>query len=346
VVLPHARRQPSLGDDLLAGLRAGFGALPITLLTEPYDTSPTQARAAVLALLERGAAAIVGLFSYGQAMPLQADLAARRTPLIVADFGADAPRGAAGPWIFRNALNLWQTSHALGAWAATQLGRRTVIVSSFYESGYDLHFAFRQAFEQAGGSVLDAPVTHGPAGNGLADAIARIRAARPDTAFALYSGNEAAEFAAAWRAAGLAGRLPLLGLAPLDAAAPGLLQAATLPWATGLVTPASQRFTRALQAGGRAPGAAALLGYDSGRLLAAAARAGAPHSHAFRAAIATAAFDGPRGPTRVHPVTGHVAAPFYLRTPNGLQRLPPVDEQAAGVAAVPKTGWVQAYLCM
>ena len=377
VLLPRPPSYPAIGPNFLAGMRLYLaqhgeraGGRAVQLLVRDSGVLPDRALTAMRGLLEPTQAdLLVGMMRSGLASSLHPLLEARQVPLIVAGAGANLTRQAdARPYIFRNTLGAWRASWALGHWAARNLGGTALIATSFYDSGYDANYMFELGFEDAGGTVLGTSVSHRPTdGPGhLGALMGDIRLARPQVVFAGYAGPAAAEFVRAYAAAGLHGRIPLLGagfladerhLHTLGGAALGIRTA--LPWAEALDTAANRDFGHAFRASaGRPADAFAVLGYDTAQLIAAAAGADASEPGALRRALASAAFGGPRGPVAMDPQALDVSTPLYLREVRasaGALRNAVLGELAApalldarfqAVRAATKTGWQNAYLCV
>jgi branched-chain amino acid transport system substrate-binding protein len=364
VVLPRSTLYPRLGASLLAGLglaAAAPAARPLRLLVEEYGTAPSAAAAAAVRLVEQGGAQLlVGAFGSAGLALLRPLLEERQIPLILATAGANLPRAALGPYVFRHTLGLWQASLAAGAWAAANLGRRAFVAASAHDGGFDALDAFQLGFEQAGGSVTGHQLSHLPGAPDGAGALpAALAAARADFVFAAYGGSEGDAFLRAYAEAGLGSRLPLLASGLLaDAVAPAAgLPAITgaLSWSPALAGPAASALRHGhLQATGLPADAFAALGYDTGLLIAASSGAGAT----LRDSIAGASVAGARGPLRVDVASGAVEAPLYLGATSwdlagrhdtlaaNLPATAALDGLAAPLLVAPKTGWLNAYLCI
>jgi ABC-type branched-subunit amino acid transport system substrate-binding protein len=298
------------------------------------------------------------------ATSLSALLEERRALLVVSDAGADAIEPARGGGsVFYDSLGYWQASWAMGRWAARNLGRRAVVAASFYESGYDSLYAFQRGLEEAGGEVVETCVTHiPPARHDIGRALAAIREARPDFAYAVYSGQPAVDFVRAYAASGLARRVPLAGsgfltdetlLPAMGGAALGIRSC--LSWGPDLPTPENRDFTAAFQrATGRQPDAFAVLGHETARLIGTALAAGAGDRGGLGSALATATFQAPRGRIAMSPTTHVTLVPLYLRETRRRHDLvgnevvaelaPPSEARSIAILrAWPKTGWLNAY---
>ena len=372
LLLPTATRYPQLGANLLAGMQLALerpGARPVRLLVEDYGVSPGTALAQTRALIEQAHVDLVlSTVSASTAALIASLLLERQVPLVAAGAGANIPRrNRESPFIVRSSLSYWQSSYALGTWAARSLGRRAFIATSFYDSGYDANYAFRLGFERAGGQIANMQVSHRPIDTaGLAPMVAAIAAARPDVVYAAYCGHEAVEFVRAYAAAGLSVRIPLIGsgfladehiLPEQGEAALGIRTA--LPWVPGLDTAPHRAFAQAFAARtGRPADAFAALGFDTARLLSVGLADPGVNPHdpeRLLQALGAASFDGPRGHVMVDIAARSATSPIYLREvrrgPQGLRNValaelphPTEDGRLAAVRTSALSGWQNAYL--
>jgi branched-chain amino acid transport system substrate-binding protein len=309
---------------------------------------------------------MIGVVGATDAARLRAVVAESGTSLVVTDGGANVVRAdEASPNLLYSTGGYWQANWALGEWAAAHLGRRGFLAASMYESGFDALYAAELGMEAGGGAVAGRHVNFGPSGpRPAADAIAAIRAARPDFVFAAYNGPQAVEFVRAYAQSGLKDELPLVGSGFLvdEALLPEMGDAAlgihsALSWAPTLDAPANQAFVRDYRAlTGSAPNVLAAVGYDTARWISEAlSAAGEQGPRAVRAALLETRFAGPRGAWRMDPRTQQAVTPLYLRQveagPDGprnqaLGELPAVDaldSRLEPLRQAPRTGWVYAY---
>lgn len=377
VLLPQSNITPHMGSNLFIGLRLAFaeignrfGDRPVALVTETYGVKPAQAlRQAHKLITEDRVDVLIGAVSRHDVTSLAPLLQEHGTPLIVTDVGANIiRRDRLRPLVFRNSLNHWRASWALGRWAAANLGKRALIATSFYDSGYDTVYAFQRGFEQAGGHRPDVHITHLPNTiHDLSVLIDVIRQTRPDCVFAAYCGPKATDVVRAYAAAGLPQHIPLLGssflvdeslLPAQGAAASGVITART--WAPTLAMPEQQTFLTTYRAfAGESADAFAALGYDTGRMLVEALR---DSSNADTASISermmSLSFVGSRGPLTMHTDTRDVLSPIYLQKVcmNGkesqyavianVSSMTPIELGPDEAPEGPKTGWLNAYLCV
>ena len=363
------------GAGLAAGLQLGFdeaaartrGTVDWTAQSAGPGALDTVSRSLDLISAQK-TSLVVGVANAHMAAELSPTLARYGAFFVAVDGGASLARPSEqSPHILRSSLGYWQSSWAMGLWAAEQMGRKACVVSSFVESGYDALYAFERGFAAGGGEVLQTTITHVP--NRDVDwtaVMTGIDSAQPDFVYAMYSGAQAAEFLRAYGASGLAGRIPLAGSAPLvdesvlaeaGSAAVGVRSCHT--WAPGLATSANLAFTAAYRAmAGTEPDSLAVLGYDTAQLVTEslnAAGGGAMTPARLRQALAAVRLPSPRGALRVNPATNGVMAPLYVRevrrTEAGVKNdvvatLAPVDEADERLAPLHgglRTGWMHAY---
>jgi ABC-type branched-subunit amino acid transport system substrate-binding protein len=316
LLLPPSGVFPQQSEQFAAGLRLGLEqALPgqVTLLEEPVSSGKLQAENVLRYWLPgRKVDFVVALAQPGLAAVL-ADLLPRdRAWLLACDAGANIPRlSEILPAVLYSTLGLWQANFALGRWAAENLGRAVVMATGFYESGYDLNYAFQLGFEQGGGQVQRLFLTHLPPDTGdFAPIFEEVAASGAPLLYGGYSGTAALQFLRA--AAGLAG-VSLLAPATLvdgpwlaEAAVPTPPIYTAASWDAALPSAANRAFQEAYQRhAGQPAGPFAVLGWDTAHLLPGVLAAagllgdGSPQAGSQLAA----AFDGPRGPVRLDPDT-------------------------------------------
>jgi branched-chain amino acid transport system substrate-binding protein len=371
LLLPQSQLYPMIGTNFRAGMdlflaQRSSADRPIALIAHEYGTTPSTAlEQASTWITNDQADLIVGSLSSGIAATLHPLLHERQMPLLVSNIGANLTRDdRQSPYIIRNSFSYWQSSWAMGRWAAGNMGKQAFVASSFYDSGYDSLYAFQLGFESAGGTIISTKVTHLPTDAGeLQTLMAEIDQAQPDLVFAAYSGAQANDFVHAYAQAGLSTRIPLLGsgflvdeslLSQQGDAALGIKTA--LPWARTLDLPANQAFTSAFKNfSGRPADPFAVLGYDAARLISTAANS-AGDTNQLRQALVAAAFDSPRGAVRMDETLLEISTPLYLRevraSAGGLSnividKLPALPSNNAAITALrasTKTGWSNAYL--
>lgn len=349
VLLPASNRTPTLSTAFLAGVDQALAAAghPAAVERVAIGAGQADAPARLEQVLAANARTItIGLMGADAAAQLHPTLERHGATIVAADLGANVVRyHERSPRVLHVSLGAWQAAYALGQWEARSARRRAAVAISFYESGYDLPYAFRLGYERAGGSILTTAITHLPtsAPGDLDAALAQIAAADPEVVYAAYSGDEATAFVQAYAASALAGRVPLVGS--------GLLVDSPQARQAGAAIGA-----RTASAWGADAGQFALLGYEAAQLALRAAERRA-------AAGAEADFDGlhiesPRGTLAIDPHTGGATGPITLRelraTAAGPQSVAVAtladasadDPALAELRTTPRTGWLNAYLCV
>ncbi len=373
VVLPRSAAYAHLSESILAGLRLYFAqhsGRSIALRTRELAPGSGAIGAAVEQLQASGPLDfLIGMVTPAVAAQLHERLVASGTVFVNATVGANVPREIdRSAHVLHSSLAHWEASWALGRWAAQHLGRRGIVATSLYDSGYDALYAFRRGFEGGGGTILATHITHLAGGGSDDSAIAPLLGQNADFVYASYSGQAAVDFVRAYARAGLATRLPLIGSSfltdegILDAQgddALGIRTAAT--WSPDLDNVANQRFTTGYRAQtGQVPDILAVLGFETARVIDLAA--GATGTATVRAAglaagLAAGQLLGPRGAVALDVATQVVSGPIYLRevgaTATGpahatVATLTSPNTTDAAIAALrrsPKTGWLTPYLC-
>lgn len=347
VLLPRAQLHPLLSANILDGLRLGFSTTShaARFQTRQIGTGETSAVSAARGLLDAGIRVVVGMVSTSQLEAIQ--------PLF-AEYGATFVHATAGENITAsplsnvvvNSLQYWQSAYAAGQWAVGQFGRRAMLLSSFYESGFDTLYAAGQGIESAGGSVLDTHVTHmHPSFDRLADALDAVRSTNPDFVYTAYQGQQAVAFLHAYRSAGL--ETPLVASAfMLDSADVSVPARSVTPWAADLKSPENSAFLDAFgQSTGRTADSFAVLGFETGHWIGAALDTAAGNSALLRAAMAATRVVGPRGALTFDAASQSLTSALVVRS---------IDQQVKSFQAVDapvfahrpdiKTGWITPYL--
>lgn len=362
LLLPSFRSYPQVGASFLNGFRlfqteSGSGNALQLLTGDAQSPSGLTAQALAKMCEQARPDVVVSLANPSVAQDLHRYLEERNIPLLISHAGANRIDRVQSN-IFYNTLGYWQASFRAGAWAVETLGKRAVVVSSFYESGYDALRAFEEGLEEAGGQVVARHVTHVP-GRPLtmATLMRRIATQDADFVYAHYSGDEGAAFVGAYTASRYTRQTPLLGSSfLLESALPGPAKGAVRniysisSWTDSLRDEKNALFLNAFRSRyGRTADSFAVLGFETAGLLSAA---GVTSAGSVAEGLRRAQFSGPRGVLALEGVTGSVVPPLYLRqirwTSNGYRTsvrdtLPSVPERSAPTGNV-RTGWLNPYL--
>jgi branched-chain amino acid transport system substrate-binding protein len=240
--------------------------------------------------------------------------------------------------VFHHTLHYWQANWAAGTWAAQTLGKRAVVLATFYEAGFDALAAFQLAFEQAGGEVLRTVISHSLTEAWLPqETLSRLAALKPDFVYLMGMGEQVAELQAAFQSSPMVGRVPFLmsGFAHTE----------------GTRSAGLADFARSyhLETGEQSE-AMALLGYGTGLLIQAARQTMAQTGVSLTQALSTATFDSPRGrvsmDAEIHATT---ASAFVNGEGKLLADLSAVDATIArlhpGWSEI-RTGWITPYFSL
>ncbi len=337
-VIPTYLKEPKRAKHWLKGLRLGLSRFVGTNLI-PYtaDDRVLSVSGTLKDLIQVAQPdVIVGSVSPFASAQIANALQGTATIFLNAEVGANLIQpSVVRANVFHHTLHYWQANWAAGEWAAQTMGKRGVILATFYESGYDALAAFQLAFEQAGGEILRTVITHSPTESwNPREALARIAALQPDFVYLMGVGNETVELQAELKNSSLAG-IPLVG--------------------TGFSLPGETNHTGTfhsdyLNATGDAPDAMALLGYESGLLIHAVRQMMGQIGVSLSEAFSTAAFDSPRGQVvmdaDIHATT---ATSFVDGDANLLSHLPSVDSRLARLHpnwSDIRTGWITPYFSL
>ncbi|SFO95770.1 ABC transporter substrate-binding protein [Pseudomonas borbori] len=313
LLLPYTGTFAALGEATTNGLKLAIeqqgnnlGGRPVEYVVVDSEANPGKAVPNMQKLIAGSQVdVVVGPVHSGVGMG--AVKVARETgvPLIIPNAGFNA---ATGPLcaenIFRTSFTSWQTAYPMGQVAADKGYKNIVTVAWRYGFGTESVEGFKEGFEKAGGTVSKEIYVPFPDVEFQAQ-LTEIAALKPDAVFVFFAGGGAAKFVQDYAAAGLQGKIPLLGsgflsegtLAAQGSAATGLLT--TLHYADSLDTPQNNTFRADYrQKFGKEADIYAVQGYDSGLLLAqslAKVNGNTQDRAAWNAAMADTRIDSPRG---------------------------------------------------
>jgi hypothetical protein len=355
VVAPPSERYPDLLGQLETGVRAGLAAggqsAAAVIARQSAGSAPSSVAAAARELIEKSKVALVLAYANPTETALLGALAEESgVPVVVVDPGAHIVTSAdADSRVLSHSLGYWQSVWSLGAWSAAGAASTAFVISSLYESGFDIATAFGHGLADVGGKVVGTAVTHLPGagiGTGATDraaaaaatataAVAKAVASGAGSIFVAASGSEADDILRAIAKNPAAARLALLvpGLAAGNlSVAPGVSAYTALTWPVGSTS------------------AFAMLGEDIGRLVAAAVAGGAAALPSGTTSLAGArgdiTLDLATGCTDV-PVTIHSAKAgakgVALRPQPGATSTAKASAFADDIVASPRTGWIDVY---
>ena len=314
VMLPFTGTYAPLGVAIENGFKlyvqqqgGRLGGRTIDYVRLDDESDPSKASENASRLVKRDHVdVLLGTVHSGVAMAMAKVAKDTNTLLIVPNAGADNVTGPlCAPNIFRTSFSNWQPAYAMGKVAASKGAKRVVTLTWKYAAGEESVRGFKEAFEAAGGKVIDELTVPFPNVEFQAQ-LTQIAAAKPDAVYVFFAGAGAVKFVKDYAAAGLKDKIPLYGAGfltdgTLEAqgdAAQGLLT--TLHYADGLTSARDQGFrldyakTYKLQ-----PDVYAVQGYDAAQLLGAglvAVKGDMTQRDAMVRAMEQAKVDSPRGP--------------------------------------------------
>jgi branched-chain amino acid transport system substrate-binding protein len=373
---PQSNLFPAYPYSFINGFRLGIDqhqALrkkQIEIITEQvgYGTPFLSTQAARKLLYENNVDLMTGILGTEVVSQFSDLFQQKEVPFIVCNPGEYFPVEPLrkNPFLFFNTLNLYQSSFLQARYATTHYGKKGLIVTSLYDSGYDAVYAFTHGAEMEEGTTEVVILRQGTADT-VSEALSRIRSTAPDYVYALLSGDLAREFILRFRNEENSS-LPLMAtpfvteehfLTTLGASAAGIETIA--PWSRHLDHPASLDFVKNYRETTRSnPDMMAMLGYETGLLTYRALAScngdfsGTSLAHALREARMTS----PRGDFSFDPETGWAQTPMYLTSIRaGLFNLTPEphpevlpqsiaahDLAFAALDTPLRSGWLNPYL--
>jgi len=313
LLLPYTGTYAALGEAITNGMKMAIeqgggqlGGRAVEYVSVDSEANPGKAVPNMQKLISGSQVdVVVGPVHSGVGMG--AAKVARETgvPLIIPNAGFNAATGPlCAPNIFRTSFTSWQTAYPMGQIAADKGYKNIVTVAWRYGFGTESVEGFKEGFEKAGGTVSKEIYVPFPSVE-FQSQLTDIAALKPDAVFVFFAGGGAAKFVKDYAAAGLQGKIPLLGsgfltegtLAAQGQAAEGVLT--TLHYADSLDTPQNSTFREDYrQKFSKEADIYAVQGYDTGLLLAQSLEKVAGNTEdraAWTAAMAEAKIDSPRG---------------------------------------------------
>ena len=162
-LLPRSDMFPTLPRDFLNGFKIGISSVPELASTEMdimVESIGNGADEAVLnkaeqIILEGKADVIVAFCSAFHLSALVKTANSYQFPILVVDLGGNVLKGEHfSPWVLHHSLHLCNAAYMAGSYAATHIGKKGAVISSFYDGGYQLPAAFVDGFVENGGEVV------------------------------------------------------------------------------------------------------------------------------------------------------------------------------------------------
>ncbi|KJS45726.1 MAG: ABC transporter [Roseovarius sp. BRH_c41] len=328
LLLPFSGVYAALGNDIEAGFTTAleqFGSeTPATfeIVREDTEVKPPVALAkAKKLILQDKVDVISGIVSSGVLGAVRDMVHGAGVPLIVANAGNDEATGeACSPYITRMSFSNGQVNRPMGKWMHDQGIRKVYTLAPDYAAGRQMIDGFVQTFTAAGGEIVGQEFTPFQKTQDFGPYMAQAKSSGAEAVFVFYAGGEAISFVKQYDSFGLKADLPLYGSGFLTSslyvnaegpAAEGVITA--LHYVPTLDNPANAQFVEAFKAKtGRVPSEFAVHGYDAGRALIEAVKAGATDRESLANALRQVSFDGPRGALSIDPATNNIVQPIYV----------------------------------
>ncbi len=326
LLLPYSSVYAALGKEIDLGFtlaleEAGM-ASKLTIVREDTEVKPQVGLAKVRKLvLQDKVDVIVGIVSSGVLAAVRDFVDGAKVPLIVANAGNNHATGKrCSKYITRVSFSNAQVNRPMGKWMYDKGIRKVYTLAPDYAAGRQMIAAFSKGFTAAGGKIVGSVFTPFRKTKDFGPYLTKAKAAKPDAVFVFYAGGSAISFVKQYDAFGLKAAIPLFGsgflTSPLyvKAEGPAALGITTsLHYVPTLDTPENKIFVKAFKAkSGRLPSEFAVQGYDAGRALVEALKAGASDRQALAAAIAKVSYVGPRGPLNIDPATNNIVQHIYI----------------------------------
>lgn len=363
---PGSNFVPFLAGDLLAAIEFGLeeSRLNAELLIESagYNADLKMVTIAVQQLiLAKRVNCIIAPLNVSLIGKISGYCESQKIPLIALNLTEDPlVEGARNPYVFVNSFHLWHCAWMSGYIAARRFGSRPVAIVPLHEAGYGLMFAFQLGVEAAGGSLIQAVVTHrNSSTEDPTESIAQIAAQKPDFIWAAYSGKEAISFLKTFGESGFKNKIPVITLSPMVSrnirqSAGDAIRGFWYVTSENSDSAMENSANSLAEAIGREPNPYAALAYESARLIAAAIKnidETKDFDESFPDALRQAEIKSAGKLVRFN--DSSAAETFYLRQITGaddtieeISAPPLLDEQyQLACKKMVKEGWVNPYLC-
>jgi len=333
VLAPLSGVYASLGTNKVNGIRMFFeeqgmkiGDRPVELIVEDDEAKPQEGLRKARKLIEQDEAdVLLGVISSAIGLALKDYVARAKRVWVTTGAAADGifKKKNKNPYAFRASLSVWQANNPLGTWLSDKNYDRYYVAGPDYAMGREAVDAFRVPFEvNKAKKVGEAFVPLGT--SDFAAYLADIKKAEPNLVYASFAGSDAVRFVQQYAGFGLKEKIKLAGYGYLVSddvleaqgdAALGILSGHN--WASGLDTPANQRFMAEYRRryANAAPTVDSVAGYVGAQIVAEAVKSlggSIGSQEALGEAILKVKIYTPRGPVSFDPETHNVVQNIYV----------------------------------
>ncbi len=311
------------GFDLFIKENDGqLGGRPVEVLYEDDEGDPQVALRGYRQLVDRDQVnLLVGPVSSTVALALVDQVNRDKQILINPNAAANAlSLDKKSDYIYRTSYSNYQLGTPGAAYIAENVGKTAVAIAPDYPAGLEVLPAFKAAYEEAGGTVVQELLP--PLGNtDYATYLTQIKEAEPEVLWAFLAGADAINFIKQYRSFGLGENIQFTGMntwpdplltETVGEAAEGII--AATQWFPGLDNETNKRFVESYQAEyDETPNQFSVFGYDAGQLIAQGLEeAGSAEPEALIEALKGATFQSPRGEITIDPETNNPIQSYYM----------------------------------
>ncbi|SHF82315.1 amino acid/amide ABC transporter substrate-binding protein, HAAT family [Mariniphaga anaerophila] len=375
VLLPQSVEHPGLPGSFLNGLRFGVDQRnaikrgKIELITEMvnFGTPQIVKEKSQKLIAENNVDFMTGVLNSEVASHIGNIFSNAKLPFLVANAGESylVNETKNNPYLFFNSLNLFQAAYHTGKYAVEHFGKNIAIVTSFYDSGYDSLFTFRQGVEAAGGNASATYLAGQNDKNFVGETIEKLKQSSPDAVYVFLNGSASDDMLRSMYYGGL--KIPVLTTAfstdrehlnNLGEAAQNVISVAG--WNDDIDSKTNRVFVENYQKKwNRMPDMFAFLGYETGQIIydVLSRCKNGFEGQEIADSVKRCSLESPRGKIFVNPESGMVNNKLFVNkvvtTLSGVAKneivevLDPVnefDEQFASLDNNYRTGWLNPYL--
>jgi branched-chain amino acid transport system substrate-binding protein len=153
--------------------------------------------------------AVVGLVNSATALGVKETVTSSKTPLIVANAGADALADGSD-FIWRTSFTNGGIGEALGGEVANELGGKPIyLLAADYAAGKEYVAGFKKSFKAAGGKIAGEAYTPFGTTSDFQPYLTKAQASGAKALYVFYAGAEAVNFVKQYNAFGLSKTAPL-----------------------------------------------------------------------------------------------------------------------------------------
>jgi branched-chain amino acid transport system substrate-binding protein len=332
LLLPYSGTYAPLGEvithaiELYVNSQGGkLAGRNITFAKVDDESAPPKATELTTKLIQgEKADVLIGTVHSGVAMAMVKIAREEGIPTIVPNAGADIiTRAMCAENVFRTSFANSQIGRATGDSMLKAGHKKAVTVTWKYAAGEEMVGGFKTSFTKGGGEILK-DITLAFPDVEFQSALAEVASLKPDCVYAFFSGGGALKFIKDYAAAKLG--IPLWGPGFLtdgveaEAGAAGDGIKTVLHYSGDLDNPQNKAFVKAYQDAYKIPpDVFAVQGWDAAHLLDIGLKAvdgDISKRKQLNAAMASAAFDSPRGPFKLSSSRNPIQN-FYLRELKG-----------------------------